>query len=105
MDLLIRECPSIAALNRIIDRLLDDETYQLVMDRLFELVLEAEIDDGNLEVDVTTSLNDTGDVNSENDAVDVSAENTVETDNMTASTSTGATSFVDAVIPWTTSMA
>ena len=49
MDRLIRECQSIVELNRIIDRGLDDETYQLAMDRLFELVLEGERNDCDAE--------------------------------------------------------
>ena len=90
MDRLIRECQSIVALNTIIDRGLDDETYQLAMDRLFELVLEGERNDGDAEIDAATAAisNETGDVNSENAA---------ETDDTAASTSAGPISLVDAI--------
>ena len=108
MDRLIRECQSIVELNRIIDRGLDDETYQLAMDKLFELVLEGERD-----AETTAPANDAGIVVSpENTAVmdDTAAtpnggynlegngpENNHEMDETIPSTSTGATSFVDVI--------
>ena len=108
MDRLIRECQSIVELNRIIDRGLDDETYQLAMDRLFELVLEGERD-----VETTAPANDANFVVSpENTAVTGNAastsndgynrerngpENNQEMDETLPSMSTGATSFVDVI--------
>ena len=86
MDRLIRECQSIVELNRIIDRGLDDETYQLAMDRLFELVLEGERNDCDAER--ATPAGDAG---------IVSPENTAEMDDLAATTSAGATSFVDVI--------
>ena len=87
MDRLIRECQSIMELNRIIDRGLDDETYQLAMDRLFELVLEGERNDCDAER--ATPVGHAGIV--------VSPENTAEMDDLTATTSAGARSFVDVI--------
>ena len=114
MDRLIRECQSIMELNRIIDRGLDDETYQLAMDRLFELVL-----DGERDAETTSPANDAEDFNSENIVVtgDTSAtsnagynwerngsENNQGMDETSPSTSTGATSILPtSLIPWTTS--
>ena len=107
MDRLIRECQSIVELNRIIDRGLDDETYRLAMDRLFELVLEGERD-----AETTAPANDAEDFNSENTAVmdDTAAtsddgynrerngpENNQEMDETLPSTSTGATSIADVI--------
>ena len=108
MDRLIRECQSIVELNRIIDRGLDDETYQLAMDRLFELVLEGERD-----AETTTPAGDADiDVSPENTAVidDTAAtsndgynrerngpENNQEMDETLPSTSSGATSLVDVI--------
>ena len=108
MDRLIRECQSIVELSRIIDRGLDDETYQLAMDRLFELVLEGERD-----VETTAPANDANFVVSlENTAVTGNtastsndgynrerngAENNKEMDETLPSTSTGATSLVDVI--------
>ena len=86
MDRLIRECQSIVDLNRIIDRGLDDETYQLAMDRLFELVLEGERNDCDAETAAPS-----------NDAGVVSPENTLEMDDSAATTSAGATSIVDVI--------
>ena len=88
MDRLIRECQSIVELNRIIDRGLDDETYQLAMDRLFELVLEGERNDDDAEMNDVAPLNDAG---------IVTPENTSEMDDTAVSTSAGATSYVDVI--------
>ena len=84
MDRLIRECQSIVELNRIIDRGLDDETYQLAMDRLFELVLEEESD-----AETTAPVNDADMV--------VNPENTADMDHTAATTSPGATSLIDVI--------
>ena len=84
MDRLIRECQSIVELNRIIDRGLDDKTYQLAMDRLFELVLE-----GERNAEMGAPSNDAGTV--------VSPENRSEMDDSAATTSAGATSLVDVI--------
>ena len=107
MDRLIRECQSIVELNRIIDRGLDDETYQLAMDRLFELVLE-----GERGAETTAPAHDAEDFNSENTAVmdDTAAtsndgynrerngpENDQEMAETLPFTSTGAKSLVDVI--------
>ena len=84
MDRLIREYQSIVELNRIIDRGLDDETYQLAMDRLFELVLE-----GERNVETATLANDADIV--------VSPGNNAEMDDSAATTFAGATSLVDVI--------
>ena len=93
MDRLIRECRSIAELNRIIDRGLDDVTYQLAMDRLFELVLEGEINDreNNEEAGNATAAPS----NDSNDLEGNGLEIYQETNETLPSTSTGARSTVD----------
>ena len=89
MDRLIRECQSIVELNRIIDRGLDDETYQVAMDRLFELVLEGERNDVDAEMNDAAPSNDA--------SIVVTPENTSEIDDLAATTSAGTTSFVDVI--------
>ena len=111
MDRLIRECQSIVELNRIIDRGLDDETYRLAMDRLFELVLEGERDDGSAETatpandadmvvspEKTAVMDDT--VATSNDGYNRERngpENNQDMNETIPSTSTGATSIADVI--------